>query len=1576
MSDEESTRRIDMSALRSVTGEGATANPDEESLGHAPHSEETSITASITKAIALERPPSSRVGPPATIPGTIERPPSSIDTPDTSSSESTSITQMDPPIEDEQSEIPTNDANAAAEAQRLLAETTHHDNGSASLERLAQTEESTSLRIDGAEIDAMRERLGSLPRYSLHDDDDGGTELLARPEGLVESDSDTSAKIERPPVPNFDDVETTITQLGDDLAASLPVPTDDAPFHPADVPEETRSGRLGREEVKAAFEAAAALEAAALANVPVEEVEEVDAIALESVDDVLEDDEVDAIELDDDDISVDTGTGALTQVLKKPDEPRPGSASDLRNVVRSSVAPGPTGYTPPTPAKPLIPAYAMDPDADELQLQNERSFDALLSLYRLRIENAQSPSQKATLLHKIGSIHEWEHADADAAFQALLEAFELRPVDEELAQSLDRVAKHAGRVTEVVERAKKTIVNADHETRISLLGHLVYWHERLLGRPGDASVWVAELERTDKSHPVSLRRAAQQAAQKGDTKTQRELLLRALERAFRRDERVALHLQLASAFTGTPEAAKHYDAAIAIDGTSIVALQGIARLGREQGKHAQVEWALQQQVEVAETESERVNALLDLGELQETKFLRRERAAEIFETVLSLEPTNPTAMKALERCYHATRAWPQLAQVLRRRAQSTYDVREQIELLETAAEVYESKLSDPANAIEVHREILQADPKHRRALADLARLYEKIGDWGNVAIYKAQAAELAPTKRQASQLLVQLGDQLMAPDRDPIAGQLQYERASVIDPGNAAAWEALQKIAAAAGDDRRVAECLDARVRAVDGPRQRAAVLVELARFRDTNGDARGARAAWEQAIQSDPTNEAAATVLLETWVAEEKWAAAAPLCELLVNAAVRDHDEEALFTRVRLQTRIAAALGDVDKAMSAALAAIDARPDDPDAHADLIAVCSQVRESPKVIARAKDHLARIAASGRDLQGDMVVKLAQLQRDVGNVEEAQGMLERAARAEPDAVGVKMELAELYLANKDYPRACKLKIELARETLSPDEKMKLLREAGEIWADRAGEPTFAAQVFEEALQSAPEDAWLLHRLMGLYTELQRWDLLVGVLERVVATSASEGDARKAASLHTLAQVVRDKLGDYGRGADLLDQVLDLDRKRLDVFEELVRTLGDAKDWTRLEIAYQRMIARTDAEEDPNLAFALYHQLGLLYRDRIEDAEAAFNALDAAARIRPEDGEVRRAVNEILVVTDNLDNAVARTREALEQNPHDPEIYAELYDLFLRQHNFDKAWCAVNILAGMQPASPEQVQFHEDYAPMRLAEVPGQIVEHAWRSHLLHAELDPTLSQLFALMTPAVARMRHASLPQNQSMSRPFTPAHSRLYDMIRTTFANAAEILGIPNPELLLGEPSSPIAFGAAFVPFGGVLVAPQTVEGRSDALVYMTGKRLAEQRPELYARAYFSAPDLQTLLGAAVRVSRHEGAKDTAATALDQKLSAMMAPHERDGIRNIVMQRMDAVGGADVKRWSQLADLSSMRAGLLLSGDVDAARRTILAEPQSPSDLTPREKIGELYKFAMSDIYSDLRGAIGVAVTT
>ena len=418
------------------------------------------------------------------------------------------------------------------------------------------------------------------------------------------------------------------------------------------------------------------------------------------------------------------------------------------------------------------------------------------------------------------------------------------------------------------------------------------------------------------------------------------------------------------------------------------------------------------------------------------------------------------------------------------------------------------------------------------------------------------------------------------------------------------------------------------------------------------------------------------------------------------------------------------------------------------------------------------------------------------------------------------------------------------------------------------------------------------------------------------------------------------------------------------------------MTEEKDWERLERAYRKMIARVKDDDEPQLQFLLFHQLGLIYRDRLGDASRAYDALDAASRLRPDDAEVRKIVVELLVVTDNLDNAVARLRDEIDRDPHEPQLYAELYELFLRQHFFDKAWCAVNVLARLREPTAEQRRFHEDYAPMPLDGVPGQIVEQAWRSHVFHADLDRALTNIFAQLTPAVARMRWNQLRAEHRVHRPFTPNHSRMYDLVRATFDNAAEILAVAAPELLLGDLKALAPFTPALAPFGALLVCAPAVESQASSLIYLVGKRLAEQRPELAARAFFpSAPDLTSLLHTAVRVSRNEVAKDAAGAALDQSFAATLAPQEAAALRSVVLQATAEGGTLDVKRWLSAADLSSMRAGLLMAGDVEPARDAILAEGPF-GDLSVRDKVGELYKFATSDLYSDLRGAIGVAVQT
>ncbi|MCA9586560.1 MAG: tetratricopeptide repeat protein [Myxococcales bacterium] len=1243
-------------------------------------------------------------------------------------------------------------------------------------------------------------------------------------------------------------------------------------------------------------------------------------------------------------------------------------------------APAPPEYSPPpvVAERAFTPAHEVDPDEEEEELQRRGAWDELCELYLARLRDARAPAERVALLKRLASVNEHVQEDAFAAFKSLSEAFDLAPEDEELVTALEKVARALGRLSDIAERGRRNLPGTkDVDARLALLGHLVFWHERWLNRPSEVAPFINEIERLDKTHPIALRRAAQNAAAQGDVKAQREYLARAMVRLTRPEQRLAFHLALAGAWANTPESQRHYEQALAIDPDNVVALQGLERIGRDADRHQQVRWSLERQVEVVQTDAERVAALLKLAELHERKYLRRDDAAQMLERVLEYEPSNHEALKALERCYHALRDWPGLVRVLRARADHSLDKAQKVEVLELVAEVYGSKMEDTEGAIEVLRDIVFLQPKHRRAIADLARLYEKIGDWGNVASYRGRLAELSPDKRAQSQALVQVGDFLSHPDRDPIAARLQYEKAVGVDPTNAAAWEALQKIAKIAGDDRRVAHCLEQRAKHTDSPRQKALVLVELAEHHRGTGDDKAARNAYEAAIRADATNESAATAMLEVFVREERWQEAAPLCELLVNGAVRDQDHDALFKRLRLATRISAALGDAERAVSAALAALEARPEDPGAQADLVSVCAQCHDQPNLLRKAKKALSDLGRNSSTLAADTLIKLAEIQRSAGDPASAADTLRRALEQEPAHADAKRVLAELVLEQGDFAVACKLKLDLARNATNADTKFAALVEVGEIWARRAKELERATAVFEEARGIKPLDHWLLHTLMWLYGELKEWDKLEEVLRAIV--EIQESPDRKAKSILAMAQLVRDQRGDLRRAAELFDQVLDYDKSRLDAFESLVRCLTEAKDWQLLERMYRKMIGRVkDDESQRELRFALFSQLGLIYRDRLGDASRALEALEAARRMKTTDTKVRKIVLELLVVTDQLDEGVRRVRELLAASPHDPELYVELYDLFLRQRYFDKAWCAADVIACIGKLTPQQQQFHGDYGPMPLHEVPGQILEQAWRTHLLHQDLDPVLTQLFAVMTPAVARMRHAQLRPEQlvrAVGRPFTPTHSSIFELIHRTFGDGGEILGIPKPDLLLGDPSSTIPFYPALAPYGAMHVAVPAAEATADAIIFHAGKRLAERRPELAARAFFpSVPDLTGLLAGAVRVGTGERSRDPNAAQLDAQLMSVLAPNEHEAIRSIVMRATSEGAQLDVRRWLQAADLSSMRAALLLAGDVVMARRAMASDPQTPGDLPPRERIGELFLFATSDLYADLRGAIGVAV--
>jgi hypothetical protein len=103
---------------------------------------------------------------------------------------------------------------------------------------------------------------------------------------------------------------------------------------------------------------------------------------------------------------------------------------------------------------------------------------------------------------------------------------------------------------------------------------------------------------------------------------------------------------------------------------------------------------------------------------------------------------------------------------------------------------------------------------------------------------------------------------------------------------------------------------------------------------------------------------------------------------------------------------------------------------------------------------------------------------------------------------------------------------------------------------------------------------------------------------------------------------------------------------------------------------------------------------------------------------------------------------------------------------------------------------------------------------------------------------------------------------------------------------------------------------------------------------------------------------------------DTTARAL----APLMQPTAQEGLRHVVRKFMETKSAINIKRWVQATELTACRAGFVMCGDLEIAKKVLLMEPQLPGDLSPQEKITELIVFSISNEYFQLRKALGFAI--
>jgi hypothetical protein len=295
----------------------------------------------------------------------------------------------------------------------------------------------------------------------------------------------------------------------------------------------------------------------------------------------------------------------------------------------------------------------------------------------------------------------------------------------------------------------------------------------------------------------------------------------------------------------------------------------------------------------------------------------------------------------------------------------------------------------------------------------------------------------------------------------------------------------------------------------------------------------------------------------------------------------------------------------------------------------------------------------------------------------------------------------------------------------------------------------------------------------------------------------------------------------------------------------------------------------------------------------------------------------------------------------------------------------------------VLLHLGAADEEQARFRTEYPPYDLPHVPGTLAPAAWSTHLIHKEMDPRLTAIFRIVAPTILKMRYQAIPAGERARFLGAPLHadvSPIAARVVMAIENAAEILGLPMPELF-ERPAMPVPLSIAPAPGPALFVSLDAAASIPDDLLnFLIARRLAELRPELTAHALFpTVGELKSLHKASVRAAL-AGPKGEGAKPQEIALAKALEKRELELLREAVSSVIGVGQHLDIRRWVQLADVTMSRVGLLLAGDIDVAWRALQRETRSPGDLALSESRAEMLAYAVSDEYSELRGAIGVAI--
>jgi tetratricopeptide (TPR) repeat protein len=1026
------------------------------------------------------------------------------------------------------------------------------------------------------------------------------------------------------------------------------------------------------------------------------------------------------------------------------------------------------------------------------------------------------------------------------------------------------------------------------------------------------------------------------------------------------------------------EAERRYQAALDVDARSADALRGLDRLLSKGGRFQDLLENLDLQIGAAATPRQKIALWERIAAIHEEEFLDHDKAAHALEQVLTLDPSNESALNGLVRHYRSLERWEETAELYEQHEALVTEPPRRLALILQRAKLLTEKLSAPDRAIKAYEQALAIEPQHPQALEALARLKESAGDAdAALAAIEALAAKAtAPDARaeqyvRAARLLESRGDRDAAIER--------YKLALDSKPGDVATAQALRDAYVARGDVNAAIQLIERAIEHTEGDRAKAKLVGQAASlYADKLKDPKRAEEAAKRAVKLDPTNIDALLILGDVALEDKRYLEAAKHYEVIAGRA--ESLEKPVAIRMLIHYVDALALsGSTEQALVPMDTLLRLAPDDPQALARVAKVTYE-HGSP---ARAAEFYGTLLSRFESQLGEADRYEAQYRRGdslrkSGDLRGAVGPLEIAADLDSQKAEPLSGLEQIYTTLELWEDAIRTKTRHL-DIANGDDRVQLLLDIGEIASSKLGDRTQAAKSFVAALEERPDDRRILAKLMQLYSEEKDWNKLVEVVVRLA--DFVEDPKQRIKYLHTAAIVTATEIGDTAKALEFYDQVLDLDPGFERAMNEAADLYSDRGDHAGVERLLQKMLERAHKNDDQQAMLSAFTRLGDLYEQKLGWTDKAIDAFEAAQTLDPENRERAEKLSTLYASSPEkyLDKAVAAQGVLLRQNPFRAESYKSLRRLYTETRRADRAWCLCQALTLLKLAEPDEERFYKRMRSDTAATAQAVLTDDDWLNLLMHEDADPLLTAVFALIEPAVVAKRGQSIAELGYDPRFAVDVGTHPAPVSQSLYY-AAGVFGMDLPPVF-ENPNDPGGLGFLFarqpsLTLGATALRPD-VPLRPAA--FIAGQKLAFMRPGSYVRHVLATGTaLKSWLFAAIKLTAPQfpvaaelaGAVAEAMQALD---AGIQGP-ARDQLTRVVAKLLQSGTALDLKRWVAGIDLTADRAGFLLAHDLETAVAVVRATEDPSAVVSQDERFQELLLFSVSPAYFELRERLGIAV--